>query len=208
MCIITLSMQSCQSEETYAEQRDRELSCISAFIAANKISVISEEKFKAQGYTTGTDEYVLFENNGVYMNIVNKGTDGEPLAKGKGEDILIRYQEVNINADPDTIMSQNMNLLYTNLPDKINVRNVSGSYIAKEEYGVLMNTYHSQQVPSGWLVPLKYINLGRGDSKADKDGNVGSIAKVRLIVPHDQGTTAATAGVYACYYFLSYELDK
>lgn len=203
LIIIVLTFSSCTSEETYAEQRDREISSISSFIAKNNLKVIDEKTFINQGCTTAQDEYVLFDGSGVYMNIVSKGTDGEPLAKGKAEDILVRYQETNIT-NSDGTQSNNMEPLYTNLCDKFNVRNQSGTFIAKYIYGVIVNTYGSQQVPSGWLVPLRYINLGRGDSKDEN----GKLATVRLIVPHDQGTAYAASGVYAYYYYITYQLDR
>ena len=200
---IVMAFSSCRSEETYAEQRDREYSSIDAFIAKNGIKVITEKEFTAKGCTTEANEYVRFDNSGVYMNIVSKGTDGEPLAKGKSEDVLVRYQEQNIT-NSDGQQTSNMQPDYTNLCDKFNVRNQSGTYIAQLVYGVLLNSYGSQQVPGGWLVPLKYINLGRGDMISED----GKLAAVRLIVPHDQGTGYANSGVYAYYYYMTYELDR
>lgn len=46
------------------------------------------------------------------------------------------------------------------------------------------------------MIPLSYINLGR---------NTADLAEVRLIVPHDQGTQAASQSVYPTYYEISYE---
>ena len=69
---------SCNNEETYAEQKERERGYINNFINGNcninrrAIRVISESDFKAQGETTDTakNEYVLFNSTGVYMQIV------------------------------------------------------------------------------------------------------------------------------------------
>ena len=59
--------------------------------------------------------------------------------------------------------------------------------------------YGSASVPAGWLVPLSYIRLGRLVEEGDE------LAKVRLIVPHDQGHSYASQGVYACFYELTYQ---
>ena len=192
---------SCRKEETYAEQREREINNISKFITKNNIEVISESKFALQNYTTEENQYVLFNNSGVYMNILNKGPkNGIILAEGKSDDVLVRYQEYNINGD--SIQTTNRIALFGTLCDKFSVRNYYGTYIANFVYGRMANYYGSSQVPGGWLVPLKYIKLGRLIEDDDK------YATVRLIVPHDQGTSAASSGVYACYYFLSYEEDR
>ena len=58
--------------------------------------------------------------------------------------------------------------------------------------------YGSTSVPSGWIVPLTYVNLGRYTSS-------DAIALVRMIVPHSQGTANATSNVYPCFYEISYQ---
>ena len=62
-----------------------------------------------------------------------------------------------------------------------------------------MSMVYGNSVPSGWLVPLSYINLGRPQNPTDE------IAKVKLIVPHSQGQSYATQSVYPCYYIITYE---
>jgi hypothetical protein len=67
----------------------------------------------------------------------------------------------------------------------------------------MMQAYHSStSVPGGWLVPLNYINVGRPEKEDDQ------IAKVRLIVPHSQGTADASSTVFPCYYEITYERVK
>jgi hypothetical protein len=63
----------------------------------------------------------------------------------------------------------------------------------------MANTYGSTQVPTGWLVPLTYINLGRPENENEK------IARVKIIVPHNQGQAYATSNVYACFYDITYQ---
>ncbi len=193
---------SCSKEETYAEQREREFSKIDEFISKNNIEVIDETQFKNQDYTTGENQYVRFNNTGVYMNIIDKGpADGKMLTKNNDyAEVLVRYQEYNINGD--SIKTTNRTPAFATLCDKFTVSNYSGTYIASFIYGRMYNYYGSTTVPTGWLVPLKYIRFGRLVEEDDK------YATVRLIVPHDQGTSAAVSGVYACYYYMTYELDR
>ncbi|MBO5614390.1 MAG: DUF4827 domain-containing protein [Prevotella sp.] len=199
--LIVTVMASCKKEETYAEQREREISSINNFISKNKIQVISEQQFIDQGYVTEEAQYVKFNNTGVYMNIIDKGPiGGTILANGKSEDVLVRYQEYNLKGD--SIKTTNRTPTFANLCDKFSVRNNSGTFVASFVYGVMRNTYKSTSVPGGWLIPLKYIRLGRIIEDEDR------YATVRLIVPHEQGTAAASTGVYACYYYMEYQADR
>ena len=61
------------------------------------------------------------------------------------------------------------------------------------------STSNSTAVPTGWIVPMSYINLGR-----QKDWDEG-IALVRVLVPHSQGTAAATNSVLPYFYEISYQ---
>ena len=193
---------SCSKQETYAEQREREFNKIDEFISKNKIEVIDENTFKSQDYTTKENQYVKFNNTGVYMNIIDKGpSEGKILSKnGDYAEVLVRYQEYNINGD--SIKTTNRTSAFATLCDKFTVSNYSGTYIASFVYGRMYNYYGSKNVPNGWLAPMKYIRLGRLINEND------NYATVRLIVPHDQGTSAAVSGVYACYYYMTYELDR
>lgn len=189
---------SCDDKQTYAEQKEYENSRINAYIAKHHINSISESQFHSQGDSTSVEknEYVLFSNSGIYMQIVEKGC-GEKLKNGESGDVLCRYTEWNINGD--SLQTYNDSTFGRTLSyDKFTVRNVSGSFTATFVNGVMANTYGSNQVPTGWLVPLTYINLGR----FEKDGK---LAHVKLIVPHNQGQAYATSNVYACFYDITYE---
>ena len=64
----------------------------------------------------------------------------------------------------------------------------------------MMYLYHgSATVPSGWLVPLNYINVGYTEGENDE------VSKVRLIVPHSQGTADASSSVTPYYYEITYQ---
>ena len=87
--------------------------------------------------------------------------------------------------------------------DKMTVKNTSGTFTASFISGesLMYTKYSSQAVPSGWLVPLSYINLGRTPKGEE-------IAKVRLIVPHTQGQSDASKNVYPCLYEITYALGR
>lgn len=190
---------SCEKTETYAEQKEYENNRINDYIYKHGINSISEEQFHSQGDSTSVEknEYVLFASSGIYMQIVEKGC-GEKLKNGESGDVLCRYYEWNINGD--SLQTFNDGTFARALSyDKFTVRNLSGSFYATFVFGVMANTYGSNQVPTGWLVPLTYIKLGRPQTKDEK------VAHVKLIVPHNQGQAYASSNVYACFYDITYE---
>ena len=203
---------SCDDDETYAEQRQKERDAISAFlnrdvyicnsagdvlIHVGKINIISEDVFNAQGQVTNVDrnEYVVFENTGVYMQIVRKGV-GTKLQNKETATILCRFIEVNLRGD--SIQASNQNSYTTAIPDVMTVSNTLGTFTGSFVSGI-MYSYYGASVPSGWLVPLSYVNIGRQETPDEK------IAKVRLIVPDSQGQKNASENVYACFYDITYQ---
>ena len=61
-----------------------------------------------------------------------------------------------------------------------------------------MSSLYGPSVPSGWILPLQFIKLGR-----QSDPNA-EVAKVRLIVPSTEGQKDAMNGVYPCFYEITY----
>ena len=205
---------SCDDEETYADRREKENQQIQNFLntgvsltdtnsdtysinVPGGINVISESDFAAKGYTTDVsrNEYVLFNSSGVYMQIMRKGP-GTPLAEGETATVLVRYTEYDIASA--YIRSTNVLNSYAVMPDVMTCSNSYGTIQASFLSGVMKNTYDTSTVPAGWLIPLKYINLGRQDSENEE------VARVRVIVPSTQGQINASANVYACFYDISY----
>lgn len=205
---------SCDDEETYADRREKENQQIQNFLntgvsltdtnsdtysinVPGGINVISESDFAAKGYTTDAsrNEYVLFNSSGVYMQILRKGP-GKPLAEGESATVLVRYTEYDIASA--YIRSTNVLNAYAVMPDVMTCSNSYGTIQASFLSGVMKNTYDTSTVPAGWLIPLKYINLGRQDSENEE------VARVRVIVPSTQGQINASANVYACFYDISY----
>jgi len=215
---LVFSLLSCSDGETYAEQKDKEYKAINSFLDRNivvrdgdgnvvcnvgKIETVSEEEFINQGYVTDLEknQYVLFGNSGVYMQIVRKGT-GEKLEEGKTARIICRFVEFNILGD--SIQLRNDVNYWHPSPDIMKITNNYGSFSANFDTeinggGAMYNTYGSTSVPSGWLIPFSYIHIGRQDSPEE------GIAKVRLIVPHSEGQTSAVSNVYPCFYELTFQ---
>lgn len=195
-CAILMAT-ACHDTETYADQKDRERTAISKFIAERGIRVITESEFKRDTITdVSRNEFVLFENTGVYMQIVRKGC-GEKVKPGETVNVLCRFDERNLLVD--SLGLSNNNISYASLPDKFAVTNTLGTFTASFLSGVMMSAYGTTSVPAGWLIPLSYINVGR----VTKEGE--EIAKVNIIVPHSQGTSYALSNVIPYYYEITYE---
>lgn len=199
-----MALAACSDSETYADQKKKERSAINRYIADKNIKVISEAQFKSQDSTTDVskNEYVLFENTGVYMQIVRKGC-GEKLKDGETSTVLCRFNEYNL-LESDTTMTLTNIYQYVWLAEKMTVKNTSGTFSASFIKGssLMYTTYSSAAVPSGWLVPLSYINLGIPEKEGD------AVAKVNLIVPHSQGQENASQNVYPCLYEITYQRGR
>lgn len=203
MAAFVVAFASCSDGETYADQKKKERAAINKFIADSTINVISESTFEAQGQTTDVskNQYVLFETSGVYMQIIRQGC-GEKIKDGETATVLCRFTERNLLNSPDTI--QLTNNTYPWLVDKMMVINTSGTFEASFDTSssLMYTAYGSAAVPSGWLVPLTYINIGRPSKEGDE------VAKVKLIVPHSQGQRYASQSVYPCLYEITYQRGR
>ena len=189
---LSLMLVSCTDEETYADQKEREAKQISKWLADNKIDVISMADFLKDTITnnpvTGPDstlnQYVLFSDNGVYMQIIRRG-EGRLMKSGEIWDLNARYTEQFVrNGD---YMSLNT---YEREPDIFYVQRTGDNYTGSFRSGVMPNRY-GNSVPNSWLMLMPFIKPGL----LNADG-----AKVRLIVPHNQGTQLAASNVYPAFY--------
>lgn len=205
---------SCEKYETYGDKKAKERSAINSYISEQNIRVITETEFKAKGETTDTlsNEYVKLDRTGVYMQIVRKGC-GSKLEEGKPVTLLCRFLEYDI-LDDSVLVANNMPFYFYNSSlgqyidasqyvDKMSVTR-KGTTITASFVSGMMLMFHSSSssVPAGWLVPLNYINVGRPENENDE------IAKVRLIVPHSQGTADASSSVFPCFYEITYVREK
>lgn len=202
---------SCSDTETYADKRKKEDAAISQFLSrdleiskslmSQPITVISETDFENKGYATDTtkNEYVLFETSGVYMQIINKGC-GSKIESGEKANVLVRFDEYNILGDSIQLSDVDPRSTYTFNPDKMMVMNSYGTFTGIfTSTSYMASVYGSTSVPSGWLIPLRYVNIGRPATETE------SVAKVRVIVPSAQGQSAASSYTYPCFYELTYE---
>ena len=207
LAAVTLQLAGCKKYETYAELKEKEDNAIASFIDhggidGRPIKVITEEEFYAQDSLTNVaeNEYVLFKKMGVYMQIVRKG-EGRAHARGENRNYLARYTEVSV-ADGDT-MTMNQ---FDTQPEQFTVKRTGDTYSGSFTYGRMLSVYDSAATqtvysyysystgttfPEGWLVPFPYITPGRPNDKA---------AKVRIIAPHDYGTSLAQQQIYATFY--------
>lgn len=214
VCLATLT-QSCDSSETYAEQREDERNAINSYISNANINLISENTFKARfdslkaGYNitltdTAKNEYVVFGQTGVYMQIIDQGC-GDYLQSGQKASVSCRFMEWNLESyypNPDSCQLTNMNATSISTPDVMTVTNTSGTFTASFLNGLMTTTYSSASVPAGWLVPLTYVKLGRPANEDER------VAHVHIIVPASQGQPNASQYVYPCFYDLYYEKNK
>ena len=209
-CAVLLT--ACNDYETYSDMKKKERAAIQRFISQYGITVISEATFNAHNQTTDTEanEYVLLERSGVYMQIVRKGC-GQPMEEGKTVTLLCRFMERNIMNDTLLIRNDEPYYIYqtsigkyvdaSEIVDKLSAKRTGTTIVANFISGMMRNYHGSTSVPAGWLVPLNYVNVGRPEAIGDET------AKVRLIVPHSQGTSDASASVYPCYYELTFQRE-
>ena len=193
--------QACNNQKTYAEMKEEEREAIKRFIELEGIKVISEDEFEAQDSTTNVadNEFVLFSESGVYMQVVAKG-NGEILEDGRHE-LLTRYVEEEILDDGTTAtLSYNtMTNQYVH-PDAFILTKSGNSLSATFTMaGAMYNAHQTTYVPSGWMIPLNYVKVGR---------EIAGRSKVRLIVPHSEGTSTASTQVMPCYYEITYQLSR
>lgn len=207
LCTLLL-MTGCEKYETYSDMKEKERDAINSFISQQGIQVIDEATFKAQGETTNTtsNQYVRFERNGVYMQIMRKGC-GTKLEDKKNEVLDCRFREQNIMTGQVVIRNDIHAFISLSgqtidvgaAPDRMNVyrngNNITGSFVD----GMMYRFHGSASVPAGWLVPLNYISVGYPEEDNDE------IAKVRLIVPHSQGTADASSSVTPYFYEITYQ---
>ena len=129
------------------------------------------------------NEFVRFNNDGIYMQIVRKGNGPTmiELAKARKDStatrpLLCKFLEYDIR-DADTTYS---NIYMSSINDEISCTysHFSRSYDGYFTDGIMKNAYGTG-VPKGWLKPLSFIRLTKV---------AGEEAKVRIIVPHTSGT--------------------
>lgn len=189
---------ACNDYETYGELKEKERDNIERFISDSSFVIISESQFHNQNdLTVGDKQFVYLDKSGVYMQIVRQGC-GEKIKDGETLNVLCRFVEKSIQ---DTTMLFN-DTYYIYDPDIMSVTRTGSTYSATFVSGVMLSTYGAG-VPEGWLVPLQYVNIGRLTKPEDE------LARVKLIVPHSQGTTQnAKSNVIPYYYEITFQRGR
>ena len=162
-----LGFQACDDGKTYAEMLDEEKDGINDFI-------------KKEGIKVEENEYVQLAS-GVYMQIVDKGSENAADTVKNNDEVLVRFMEYSI-LDKDTTLS-NLNAVET--VDAFRYAVTSSSIAGTFLQGYMMTYYSSPTVPAGWLVPLTYVR---------------DMAHVKLIVPSKMGHQTAMQYVYPYFY--------
>ena len=188
---------ACDDYETYGELKEKERNNIRQFIADSSFVIIDETQFHEQGdLTIGDKQFVYLSKSGVYMQILREGC-GMKIKDGESLSVICRFWEISIQ-DASEITN-------TRMPFELDVMNVSrngSTYSATFIEGLMLNQYGSS-VPEAWLVPLPYINIGRLVNPDDET------ARVKMIVPHSQGTTSnAKSNVKPYYYDITFQRGR
>lgn len=190
----------CSKDETYAKKKKREKANIDNFISEHGITTISVSEYLKKGYTLNPEtypdsmvnEYICFADKNVYMQIINIG-QGDTLKEGESKAYTVRFLEYNIQSR-DTILYN----FFESSPDCISISLSEGVYSATFTSGVMYNAYGAS-VPTGWLIPFEFTTPGFYNSRA---------AHVKLILPHNEGSSTAAANVYPAYYELYISPEK
>lgn len=211
-CAVSISVftaTSCKDGETYAEKKEKEAKSIGQFLLDNdfvgKITPITEAQFYTQDSMTdlSRNEFVRFNDDGIYMQIVRKGEGPTmvELAKQRKDTtvtrpILCKFLEYDIQGGDTTNTNMTINKDNTSRIDEMmcTYDHYGRTYTAGFTIGVMKEAYGSV-VPKGWLKPLDFIRLTKTD---------GEEAKVRIIVPHSSGTNNASGHVQPFYYEITY----
>ena len=196
-----IGFQSCDDSKTYAELKEEEREAIKRFIEVENIKVIDEDTYTEQDSVTNVseNEFVFFDESGVYMQIIERGK-GEKMQEGRHE-ILARYLETKITAEGEKdTLSYNTDSYWYPHPDVFFVTKSANYYSASFDGNAAMVEVHgSSSVPAGWLIPFNHLRVGR---------EISARSKIRLIVPHSQGSSSASSAVAPCYYEITYQLSR
>lgn len=183
-CIV---FNACSDTVTYAELLNEEKDAIKNFIKDNEIKVITQKEFQDAGCVTDVskNEYVQ-TTSGVYMQIIDKGSDELEDTIRNNDMVLARYAEYRLEKDSAAkFVMSNLDVAQIAQVDIFRYQKTSTGVSGLFSSGMMYYVYSSQNVPQGWLVPFNYI----------RDG-----ARVKLIVPSKMGHETAMSAVKAYFY--------
>jgi len=182
---LLLVFQSCSKSVTYADKLADEKKAIDRYIKKNNIKVISFNQFVENDSVTHIDknEYVELQT-GLYMQIVERGSENPVDTFANRDEITIRFSEYSIMDGYFTAVG---NLDMTDFVDAF-IYTISNNNTIKGEFvdrGNMIEIYGTKTVPSGWLIPLKYLRYN---------------ARVNLIVSSKLGHMNSLQQVYPYAY--------
>ena len=178
---------ACDETKTYAEKMEEEDNAIEAFIRDSSITVISQSEFYANDSVTDVskNEYVQLAS-GVYMQIVDKGSENLADTIRPNEVVLVRFSEYSLFDKMVTVSNLETPYMVDEFRYTVTSSSIAGIF-STATVGAMYYYYGSTTVPAGWLAALAYI----------RDG-----AHVKLIVPHKMGHDRALSNVYPYFYDL------
>jgi hypothetical protein len=185
--IACIAFNACSGSVTYAELLEDEKEAINNFIFDNDIKVITQKEFQDAGCVTDVNknEFVL-TTSGVYMQIIDKGSEVIGDTIRNNDMVIVRYAEYRLEKDSAaTLVMSNLGVGQITNPDIFRYQKSSSSVSGIFKSGMMYYVYSSQTVPQGWLIPFNYV----------RDG-----ARVKLIVPSKMGHETAMSAVKAYYY--------
>lgn len=199
MPLFAILFTACDEGVSYSDMKDREHGAIHNFIISKGISVISKSKFLEQDSITNIEnnEYVLLDN--VYVQFVKnpnprreeyKDIVSKKIGENQSMNLMVKYSEYSI-MDEETL-TDNKNVADH---DAMTVTKKDGMYSASFSSGVMLETYGTTAVPTGWLVAMPYLYFTRSQANH---------AEINIIVPHSEGTTTAATYVYPCFYNIKF----
>lgn len=184
---ISVIFYACDDTKTYAEKMEEEDEAIEAFIRDSSITVISQSEFYAKDSVTDVskNEYVQLAS-GVYMQIVDKGSENLADTIRPNEVVLVRFSEYSLFDKMITVSNLETPYMVDEFRYTVTSSSIAGIF-STATMGAMYYYYASTTVPAGWLAALAYI----------RDG-----AHVKLIVPHKMGHDRALSNVYPYFYDL------
>ena len=172
-----------------------EENAVNKFIREQGIQIISQDEFERNGNVTNLErnEFVSL-SDGVYMQIVDIGSDNPDDTFANNDEICVRFEERDLLQDGvitcfNVYLEDYADATQYYIDPAVFRYTVSSNYA----YGTFIQLAYawavahnsSTEVPSGWLLALPFIRNN---------------AHVRLIVPSRMGIAEAQSSVIPYYY--------
>lgn len=186
--MVSVLFEACDDMESYADKLKKESRAIQNLIRDSNITVITQQQFLRQDCTTNLDRNEFVQTpSGVYMQVIDKGSDNPADTVQNNDILLVRFTEWRLHQDSVAPIRVLSNLALPYVVDEFRYIKTPSTVSGIFKSGLMYSNYSNEVVPAGWLVPLDYV----------RDG-----ASVKLIVPSKMGHTTAQGYTYAYYYYI------